>query len=709
MANRDLHLTRNIGIMAHIDAGKTTTSERILFYTGKTHKIGEVHDGAATMDWMAQEQERGITITSAATTCNWKWNGKEFKINLIDTPGHVDFTAEVERSLRVLDGAVATYSAADGVQPQSETVWRQADKYNVPRIGYVNKMDRSGADFFETVQQMKDILGANPVVIQVPIGAEENFKGLVDLIKMKAILWHDETMGAEYDVEDIPADLQAECDEWRNKLLEAAAEYDEALMEKYFDDPDSITEDEIIAAIRKGCIAMQCTPMLLGSSYKNKGVQPLLDYVCAFLPAPVDVEMVMGTNPSTDEEEGRKPSEDEPTSALAFKIATDPYMGRLVFFRVYSGSVKAGSYVFNPRSGKKERISRLFQMNSNKEIPMESIDAGDIGAGVGFKDIRTGDTLCDEEKPIVLESMTFPDTVISIAVEPKSQADVAKLDNGLAKLAEEDPTFTVRTDEQSGQTIISGMGELHLDIIIDRLKREFKVECNQGKPQVNYKEAITKTVMNYREVYKKQSGGRGKFADIIVNVGPVDDDWDIKENGGLQFVNEVKGGNIPKEFIPSIQKGFEAAMKNGILGGYPVDSLKVVVVDGSFHPVDSDQLSFEIAAQMAYKAVCAQAKPVLMEPIMKLEVVTPEENMGDVIGDLNKRRGQVEGMEEARSGARVVKAKVPLSEMFGYVTALRTITSGRATSSMEYSHHAPLSSALAKAVLEEVKGRADLV
>ena len=709
MANRDLHLTRNIGIMAHIDAGKTTTSERILFYTGKTHKIGEVHDGAATMDWMAQEQERGITITSAATTCNWTWNNKTFKINLIDTPGHVDFTAEVERSLRVLDGAVATYSAADGVQPQSETVWRQADKYNVPRIGYVNKMDRSGADFFETVQQMKDILGANPVVIQVPIGAEENFKGLVDLIKMKAILWHDETMGAEYDVEEIPADLQAECDEWRNKLLEAAAEYDEALMEKYFDDPDSITEDEIIAAIRKGTISMACTPMLLGSSYKNKGVQPLLDYVCAFLPAPVDVEVIKGTNPNTEEEEDRKPSEDEPTSALAFKIATDPYMGRLVFFRVYSGKITAGSYVFNPRSGKKERISRLFQMNSNKEIPMESIDAGDIGAGVGFKDIRTGDTLCAEEAPIVLESMTFPDTVISIAVEPKSQADVAKLDNGLAKLAEEDPTFTVRTDEQSGQTIISGMGELHLDIIIDRLKREFKVECNQGKPQVNYKEAITKTVMNYREVYKKQSGGRGKFADIIVNVGPVDDDWDIAKNGGLQFVNEVKGGNIPKEFIPSIQKGFEAAMKNGILGGYPMDSLKVVVVDGSFHPVDSDQLSFEIAAQMAYKAVCAQAKPVLMEPIMKLEVVTPEENMGDVIGDLNKRRGQVEGMDEARSGARVVKAMVPLSEMFGYVTALRTITSGRATSSMEYDHHAPLSSSIAKAVLEEVKGRADLV
>ena len=708
MANRDLHLTRNIGIMAHIDAGKTTTSERILFYTGKTHKIGEVHDGAATMDWMAQEQERGITITSAATTCNWTRNNKTFKINLIDTPGHVDFTAEVERSLRVLDGAVATYSAADGVQPQSETVWRQADKYNVPRIGYVNKMDRSGADFFETVQQMKDILGANPVVIQVPIGAEENFKGLVDLIKMKAILWHDETMGAEYDVEDIPADLEAECDEWRNKLLEAAAEYDEALMEKYFDDPNSITEEEIIAAIRKGTISMACTPMLLGSSYKNKGVQPLLDYVCAFLPAPVDVEVIKGTNPDTDEEEDRKPSEDEPTSALAFKIATDPYMGRLVFFRVYSGKITAGSYVYNPRSGKKERISRLFQMNSNKEIPMESIDAGDIGAGVGFKDIRTGDTLCSEDAPIVLESMSFPDTVISIAVEPKSQADVAKLDNGLAKLAEEDPTFTVRTDEQSGQTIISGMGELHLDIIIDRLKREFKVECNQGKPQVNYKEAITKTV-NLREVYKKQSGGRGKFADIIVNVGPVDDDWDIAKDGGLQFVNEVKGGNIPKEFIPSIQKGFENAMKNGILGGYPMDSLKVTVLDGSFHPVDSDQLSFEIAAQQAYKNACAQAKPVLMEPIMKLEVVTPEENMGDVIGDLNKRRGQVEGMEEARSGARVVKAQVPLSEMFGYVTALRTITSGRATSSMEYDHHAPLSSSIAKAVLEEVKGRADLV
>ena len=704
MANRDLKLTRNIGIMAHIDAGKTTTSERILFYTGKTHKIGEVHDGAATMDWMAQEQERGITITSAATTCNWTWNNQNFKINLIDTPGHVDFTAEVERSLRVLDGAVATYSAADGVQPQSETVWRQADKYNVPRLGYVNKMDRSGADFFETVQQMKDILGANPCPIQIPIGAEENFKGVVDLIKMKAILWHDETMGADYDLEEIPADLVDEANEWREKLIECAANFDDALMEKYLEGAD-ITEEELIAAIRKGTIAMEVTPMVLGSSYKNKGVQPLLDYVCAFLPSPIDTGEVIGTNPDTEEEEGRQPSEDAPTSALAFKIATDPFMGRLVFFRVYSGKVTAGSYVYNPRSGKKERISRLFQMNSNKEIPMESIDAGDIGAGVGFKDIRTGDTLCDETKPIVLESMTFPDTVISIAVEPKSQADVAKLDNGLAKLAEEDPAFTVRTDEQSGQTIISGMGELHLDIIIDRLKREFKVECNQGKPQVNYKEAITEPV-TLREVYKKQSGGRGKFADIIVTVGPKDEDY---KEGDLQFINEVKGGNVPKEFIPSVQKGFQDCLKAGVLGGYPVTGLKVTLTDGSFHPVDSDQLSFELAARNAFKSAYPKAKPVLMEPIMRVEVVTPEENMGDVIGDLNKRRGQVEGMEEGRSGARIVKAMVPLSEMFGYVTALRTITSGRATSSMEYDHHSPLSSSIAKAVLEEVNGRTDLV
>ena len=704
MANRDLHLTRNIGIMAHIDAGKTTTSERILFYTGKTHKIGEVHDGAATMDWMAQEQERGITITSAATTCNWNYDGKSFKINLIDTPGHVDFTAEVERSLRVLDGAVATYSAADGVQPQSETVWRQADKYNVPRIGYVNKMDRSGADFFETVQQMKDILGANPCPVQIPIGAEENFKGVIDLIKMKAILWHDETMGAEYSIEDIPADLLDEAKEWHDKMVENAANFDDALMEKYLEGIEP-SEEELIAAIRKATISMDLTPMVLGSSYKNKGVQPLLDYVCAFLPSPLDTVAIVGVNPNTDQEEERKPSEDAPTSALAFKIATDPFMGRLVFFRVYSGKVEAGSYVYNARSGKKERISRLFQMNSNKEIPMESIDAGDIGAGVGFKDIRTGDTLCDENAPIVLESMTFPDTVISIAVEPKSQADIAKLDNGLAKLAEEDPTFTVRTDEQSGQTIISGMGELHLDIIIDRLKREFKVECNQGKPQVNYKEAITKDV-TLREVYKKQSGGRGKFADIIVTVGPKDEDY---KEGNFQFINEVKGGNVPKEFIPSVQKGFENAMKNGVLGGYPMENLKVTLTDGSFHPVDSDQLSFELAAINAYRNACPKAGPVLMEPIMKVEVVTPEENMGDVIGDLNKRRGQVEGMDEARSGARIVKAQVPLAEMFGYVTALRTITSGRATSSMEYDHHAPLSSSIAKAVLEEVKGRTDLV
>ena len=704
MANRDLHLTRNIGIMAHIDAGKTTTSERILFYTGKTHKIGEVHDGAATMDWMAQEQERGITITSAATTCSWEYNKNKYKINLIDTPGHVDFTAEVERSLRVLDGAVATYSAADGVQPQSETVWRQADKYNVPRIGYVNKMDRSGADFFETVQQMKDILGANPVAIQIPIGAEENFKGVVDLIKMKAILWHDETMGAEYDIEDIPAELVDEAEEWREKLLDAASSFDDELMELYLDGKD-IPEEMIIAALRKGCVSMECTPMLLGSSYKNKGVQPLLDYVCAFLPSPLDTEAIVGTNPDTEEEEDRKPSESEPTAALAFKIATDPFMGRLVFFRVYSGKVEAGSYVYNPRSGKKERISRLFQMNSNKEIPMQSIDAGDIGAGVGFKDIRTGDTLCSEEHPIVLESMSFPDTVLSIAVEPKSQADIAKLDNGLAKLAEEDPTFTVRTDEQSGQTIISGMGELHLDIIIDRLKREFKVECNQGKPQVNYKEAISRAAQS-RETFKKQSGGRGKFACIDVTIEPKDEDF---KESDLQFVNVVKGGNVPKEFIPSVEKGFRDCLSNGVLGGFPMTGLKVTLTDGSFHPVDSDQLSFELVAHQAFKKLCPMAGPVLMEPIMRVEVVTPEENMGDVIGDLNKRRGLVQGMDEARSGARIVKAMVPLSEMFGYVTALRTITSGRATSSMEYDHHSPVSSALAKEILTELNGHPELV
>ena len=705
MAKRDLHLTRNIGIMAHIDAGKTTTSERILFYTGLTHKIGEVHDGAATMDWMEQEQERGITITSAATTTFWNYDGNKYKINLIDTPGHVDFTAEVERSLRVLDGAVAAYCAVGGVEPQSETVWRQADKYNVPRIGYVNKMDRSGADFFEVVRQMKDVLGANPCPVVIPIGAEESFKGVVDLIKMKAILWHDETMGADYDVEEIPANLQAEAEEWREKMLEKIAEYDDALMEKFFDDPSTITEEEILRGLRAATLKMDIVPMLCGSSFKNKGVQKLLDYVCAFLPSPLDTPNIIGTNPNTGAEEDRKPEEDEKTSALAFKIATDPYVGRLTFFRVYSGKVEAGSYIFNTRSGKKERVSRLFQMHSNKQNPVEVISAGDIGAGVGFKDIRTGDTLCDEDAPIVLESMDFPEPVIGIAVEPKTQKDMDKLSNGLAKLAEEDPTFTVRPDEQSGQTVVAGMGELHLDIIIDRLKREFKVECNQGKPQVNYKEAITKTV-NLREVYKKQSGGRGKFADIIVNVGPIDEDY---KEGGLQFINEVTGGNIPKEFIPAVQKGFQGAMKNGVLAGFPMDSLKVTLLDGSFHPVDSDQLSFEICAIQAYKNACSKAGPVLMEPIMKLEVVTPEENMGDVIGDLNKRRGQVEGMESSRSGARIVKAMVPLAEMFGYVTALRTITSGRATSSMTYDHHAQVSTSIAKAVLEEVKGRTDLI
>lgn len=705
MAKRDLHMTRNIGIMAHIDAGKTTTSERILYYTGLTHKIGEVHEGTATMDWMVQEQERGITITSAATTAYWKWNGEKYKINLIDTPGHVDFTAEVERSLRVLDGAIATYCAVGGVEPQSETVWHQADKYNVPRIGYVNKMDRSGANFFEVVRQMKDVLGARPCPIVIPVGVEEHFKGVVDLIRMKSIIWHDETLGADYDIQEIPAELKDEAQEWRDKLLETAADLDDDVMAKYFDDPSAITEEEIIRAIRKGTVEMKVTPMLCGSSFKNKGVQTLLDYVCAFLPSPVDTPNVIGSNPDTGEEEDRKPDENEKTAALAFKIATDPYVGRLTYIRVYSGKITAGSYIYNPRSGKKERVSRLFQMHSNHQNPVDEISAGDIGAGVGFKDIRTGDTLCDENAPIVLESMDFPDPVIGIAVEPKTQKDLDKLSNGLAKLAEEDPTFTVHTDEQSGQTVISGMGELHLEIILDRLKREFKVECNQGKPQVNYKEAITKTV-NLREVYKKQTGGRGKFADIIVNVGPKDPDY---TEGNLQFINKVVGGNIPKEFIPAVQKGFENAMKTGILGGFPMDGLKVELLDGSFHPVDSDQISFEICAMQAYRNACSKAKPVLMEPMMKLEVVTPEESMGDVIGDLNKRRGQVEGMDTSRSGGRIVKATVPLAEMFGYVTALRTITSGRATSSMTYDHHAPVSSSIAKTVLTELKGRVDLV
>ena len=706
MANdKQLMFTRNIGIMAHIDAGKTTTSERILFYTGLTHKIGETHDGTATMDWMAQEQERGITITSAATTTFWNYLGDKYKINLIDTPGHVDFTVEVERSLRVLDGAVATFCAVGGVEPQSETVWRQADKYNVPRIGYVKKMDRSGANYYEVIRQMKDVLGAHPCPIQIPIGAEETFKGVVDLIKMKAIFWHDESMGAEYSVEEIPADLQAEAEEWRDKMLEALAECDDAIMEKYFDDPSTITEEEIKVAIRKGTLAMQINPMTCGSSFKNKGVQTLLDAVCAFLPSPEDTPAIEGTDPNDPEKVIiRKPLFEEPLTALAFKIATDPYVGRLCFFRVYAGSLNAGSYVYNTRSGKKERISRLFQMHSNKQNPMETIGCGDIGAGVGFKDIRTGDTLCDENHPITLESMDFPDPVIGIAVEPKTQKDLDKLGMGLAKLAEEDPTFRVQTNEETGQTVISGMGELHLDIIVDRLRREFKVECNQGKPQVTYKEAITKPV-ELREVYKKQSGGRGKFADIIVRVEPADENFE----GTLQFIDEVKGGNVPKEFIPSVQKGFEKAMKNGILAGYPLDKLKVTLIDGSFHPVDSDQLSFEICAIQAFKNASEKAGPALMEPIMQMEVVTPEESMGDVIGDLNKRRGQVEGMETSRTGARVVKAKVPLAETFGYVTALRTITSGRATSSMQFSHYAQVSSSIAKQVLTEVQGRADLI
>ena len=704
MGKQDLTYNRNIGIMAHIDAGKTTTSERILYYTGLTHKIGEVHDGAATMDWMEQEQERGITITSAATTTYWNYAGKKYKINLIDTPGHVDFTVEVERSLRILDGAVMALCAVGGVQPQSETVWRQADKYSVPRLCYVNKMDRSGANFFDVVTQIKEKLGATPCPIQIPVGSEESFKGVVDLVRMKAILWHDETQGAEYEVDDIPSNLLAEAQEWRDKMLETIAEFDDALMEKYFSDPTTITEDEIRSAIRKGTLAMSIFPVICGSSFKNKGVQTMLDAVCAYLPSPIDADHIDGTDPRNDKPVTRKPDESEPLCALAFKIATDPYVGRLCYFRVYSGKLEAGSYVYNTRSGKKERISRIFQMHSNHQNPVDVICAGDIGAGVGFKDIRTGDTLCDENHPITLESIEFPAPVIGVSVEPKSQADLDKLGVGLAKLAEEDPTFTVKTDEQTGQTVISGMGELHLEIIIDRLKREFHVECNQGRPQVAYREAITAPV-ELRETYKKQTGGRGKFADMIVRVEPADADFD----GSLQFIDTVKGGNIPKEYIPAIEKGFQTAMKNGVLAGYPVDKLKVTVIDGSFHPVDSDQLSFEICAQIAFKNACQKAKPVLMEPIMQIEIVTPEANMGDVIGDLNKRRGQVEGMDTSRTGARVVKAKVPLSEMFGYVTTLRTITSGRATSSMEFSHYEAMSATLAKAVLKEIGGREDLI
>jgi len=703
--DEQLKYTRNIGIMAHIDAGKTTTSERILYYTGLTHKIGEVHDGAATMDWMAQEQERGITITSAATTAYWNYAGDKFKINLIDTPGHVDFTVEVERSLRVLDGAIATFCAVGGVEPQSETVWRQADKYNVPRIGYVNKMDRSGANFFEVCNQVKSVLGATPCPIQIPIGVEETFKGVVDLVKMKAIYWHDESLGAEYEVDEIPADLKDEAEEWRDKMLQTVADVDDKLMGKYLDDPATITEDEIRAALRKGTISMQFYPMLCGSSFKNKGVQTLLDAVCAYLPSPEDTPDIEGVDPSdTEKVLSRRPVFEDPMCALAFKIATDPYVGRLCYIRVYSGSIPSGSYVLNTRSGKKERVSRLFQMFSNKQNPIDVLGCGDIGAGVGLKDIHTGDTLCDESHPITLESIEFPDPVIGVAIEPKTQSDLEKLGIGLSKLAEEDPTFRVQTNEDTGQTVISGMGELHLDIIVDRLRREFKVECNQGRPQVAYKEAITKAV-ELREVYKKQSGGRGKFADIIVRVEPADENFE----GTLQFIDEVKGGNVPKEFIPSVQKGFEKAMKNGVLAGYPLDKLKVTLIDGSYHPVDSDQLSFEVAGMQAFRHASEKASPALLEPIMKIEVVTPEENMGDVIGDLNKRRGQIEGMETSRTGARIVKAFVPLAETFGYVTALRTITSGRATSTMQFSHYSPVTSSIAREVLTTVDGRVDLI
>ena len=699
MAQRDLKFTRNIGIAAHIDAGKTTTTERILFYTGVSHKIGEVHDGAATMDWMEQEQERGITITSAATHCKWTYRDQEFTINIIDTPGHVDFTVEVERSLRVLDGMVALFSAVDGVEPQSETVWRQADKYRVPRLGFVNKMDRQGADFFNVCKQVKEMLGGNPVPLQIPIGDEIDFKGVVDLISKTAVVWNEDDYGMTYDVIDIPAELIDDVNKYRAELVEAVAEYDEALMEKFFEDENSITEDEIIAALRAATIDMSIIPMMCGSAFKNKGVQAMLDAVMRYLPSPVDVEAIVGVNPDTEQEEKRKPNVDSPFSALAFKIATDPFVGRLAFFRVYSGALDAGSYVLNNRSGKKERISRIYQMHANKQEPIDRIEAGDIGAAVGFKDIKTGDTLTDEKHPIMLESMSFPAPVIGIAVEPKTKADVDKMGMALAKLAEEDPTFQVKTDEASGQTIISGMGELHLEILVDRLKREFKVEVNEGQPQVEYKETITKDA-DHREVYKKQSGGRGKFGDIIFKMSPADEDF---KGPGLQFVDSVKGGRIPKEFIPSVEKGFREAMKNGPLAGFKMDTLKVELLDGSFHPVDSDQLSFELAAKMGYKVAAKKAGAVILEPIMKVEVVTPEENMGDIVGDLNRRRGQVNNMSD-RSGAKVIKAEVPLSEMFGYVTTLRTLSSGRATSTMEFSHYAETPSNISEQVIKAAKG-----
>lgn len=700
MAKVDLNLTRNIGIMAHIDAGKTTTSERILFYTGKTHKIGEVHEGAATMDWMEEEQERGITITSAATTTYWNWNDKTYKINLIDTPGHVDFTVEVERSLRVLDGAVALFCAVGGVEAQSETVWRQANKYGVPRIAFVNKMDRSGADFFKAVREIREKLHANPIPLQLPIGAEDGFQGVIDLIEMKAYVWENGELEAT--IKEIPANLLAEAQEWREKLVEAAAVQDEALMERFFEDPESITVEELKAVVRKAVIAMDFCPVMCGSSFKNKGVQNLLDAVIAYLPHPLDIPAAAGKRPRTEEAVTFEIDPEAPLSALAFKIATDPFVGRLCYTRVYSGKIESGSYVYNPRTEKKERISRLFQMHSNKQQPKDVIEAGDICACVGFKDIRTGDTLCTEENPIVLESMTFPEPVIGIAVEPLTQKDTDKLGMALSKLAEEDPTFRVKTDEDSGQTVISGMGELHLDIILDRLRREFKVECNQGAPQVAYKEAINGTV-EHRHVFKKQTGGRGKFADIIFRMEPAEEG---KE--GLTFVNEVKGGNIPKEFIPSVEKGFKDAMANGVLAGYELVSLKITLLDGSFHPVDSDALSFEMAAKIGYKEAAQKARPVLLEPIMKLEVVTPEEYMGDIIGDLNRRRGQVEGME-SRAGARVIEAKVPLAEQFGYVTVLRTLSSGRASSSMEFSHYAEVPKGIAKEVVEKNNGRVELL
>ena len=706
MAQRDLKYTRNIGIAAHIDAGKTTTTERVLYYTGVSHKIGEVHDGAATMDWMEQEQERGITITSAATTCTWQFplenaevlpDTKDYHFNIIDTPGHVDFTVEVNRSLRVLDGLVFLFSAVDGVEPQSETNWRLADNYKVPRIGFVNKMDRQGSDFMMVCKQVKEMLGSNAVPIVLNIGDEEDFKGIVDLVKNRAIIWHDEGMGAKFDVVEIPEDLKEEAKILRGKLIEEVAAYDENLLEKYMEDEDSITEDEVHAALRSAVMDMSIIPMICGSAFKNKGVQFLLDAVCRYLPSPVDKDAIVGTNPDTDEEELRKPDVNEPFAALAFKIATDPFVGRLAFFRAYSGRLDAGSYVLNNRSGKKERISRIYQMHANKQNAIDFIEAGDIGAAVGFKSIKTGDTLSDEKHPIVLESMDFPDPVIGIAVEPKTKADVDKLGMALGKLAEEDPTFTVRTDEASGQTIISGMGELHLDIIVDRLKREFKVEVNQGKPQVEYKETITREA-NHRETYKKQSGGRGKFGDIVFTLEPAEEG-----KTGLEFINKIKGGNVPKEFIPSVEKGFKMAMVNGPLAGFEVDSMKVTLTDGSYHDVDSDQLSFELAAKLGFKSAAKKAGAVILEPIMKLEVLTPEENMGDIVGDLNRRRGQLSDMGD-RSGSKVIKATVPLSEMFGYVTTLRTLSSGRATSTMEFSHYAETPSNISEEVIATARG-----